>query len=172
MASAKDFICRFGCPETLRTDMGQNLISKVFSTLAKLFKIRQIHSTAYGPQTQGSLERSHHSLIEYLKMYINDRNWDTWIRYAIFSYNTSTHTAHGFTSHELVFARKARVPSEFANKTISKTYNDIIDDIARKLNITLKEAHDKIIEAKQKSKAYYDLKSNMRLSVLAITSTC
>ncbi|CAB0033548.1 unnamed protein product [Trichogramma brassicae] len=161
-AFAKDFICRFGCPETLRTDMGQNLIGKVFSTLAKLFKIRQIHSTAYRLQTQGSLERSHHSLIEYLKMYINDRDWDTWIRYAIFSYNTSTHTAHGFTPHELFFARKARVPSEFANKTISKTYNDIIDDIARKLNITLKEAHDKIIEAKQKSKAYYDLKSNMR----------
>ncbi|CAB0039001.1 unnamed protein product [Trichogramma brassicae] len=161
-AFAKDFICRFGCPETLRTDMGQNLIGKVFSTPAKLFKIRQIHSTAYRPQNQGSLERSHHSLIEYLKMYINDRDWDTWIRYAIFSYNTSTHTAYGFTPHELVFARRARVPSEFANKTISKTYNDIIDDIARKLNITLKEAHAKIIEAKQKSKAYYDLKSNMR----------
>ncbi|CAB0043169.1 unnamed protein product [Trichogramma brassicae] len=85
------------------------------------------------------------------------------IRYAIFSYNTSTHTAHGFTPHELVFARKARVPSEFADKTISTTYNDIIDDIARKLNITLKEAHDKIIEAKQKSKAYYDLKSNQEI---------
>ncbi|CAB0033556.1 unnamed protein product [Trichogramma brassicae] len=57
---------------------------------------------------------------------------------------------------------EARVPSEFADKAISKTYNDIIDDIARKLNITLKEAHDKIIEAKQKSKAYYDLKNNVR----------
>ncbi|KAL7290429.1 hypothetical protein TKK_0016118 [Trichogramma kaykai] len=88
------------------------------------------------PQTQGSLERSHHSLIEYLKMYINDSHWDTWIRYAIFSYNTSIHTAHGFTPHELIFARKARIPSEFTNTTISKTYNDILDDIARKLNIT------------------------------------
>ncbi|CAB0038529.1 unnamed protein product [Trichogramma brassicae] len=95
-------------------------------------------------------------------MYINDRDWDNWIRYAIFSYNTSTHTAHGFTPHELIFARKARVPSEFADKTICKTYNDIIDDIARKLNITLREAHDKIIEAKQKSKAYYDIKINVR----------
>uniref|UniRef100_A0ABD2XIY6 Reverse transcriptase RNase H-like domain-containing protein n=1 Tax=Trichogramma kaykai TaxID=54128 RepID=A0ABD2XIY6_9HYME len=55
-----------------------------------------------------------------------------------------------------------RVPSEIADKTISKTYNDIIDDIASKLNITLKEARDKIIEAKQKSKAYYNLKSNVR----------
>ncbi|CAB0038544.1 unnamed protein product [Trichogramma brassicae] len=118
----------------------------------------------YGLQApnQGSLERSHHSLIEYLKMYINDSHWDTWIRYAVFSYNTSIHTAHGFTPHELIFARKARIPSEFANTTISKTYNDILDDIARKLNITQREAHDKIIEAKKKSKAYYDLKSNSK----------
>ncbi|KAL7301957.1 hypothetical protein TKK_0005548 [Trichogramma kaykai] len=121
LAFAKEFISRFGCPETLRTDMSQNLIGK-----------------------------------------INDRDWDTWIRYTIFSYNTSTHTAHGFTPHELIFAWKARVPSEIADKTISKTYNDIIDDIASKLNITLKEARDKIIEAKQKSKAYYNLKSNVR----------
>ncbi|KAL7298863.1 hypothetical protein TKK_0007973 [Trichogramma kaykai] len=88
-AFSNEFVFRFGCPQTLRTDMGQNLIGKA--------------------QTQGSLERSHHSLIEYLKMYINDSHWDTWIRYAIFSYNTSIHTAHGFTPHELIFARKARI---------------------------------------------------------------
>ncbi|CAB0043236.1 unnamed protein product [Trichogramma brassicae] len=76
------------------------------------------------------------------------------------SYNTSIHTAHGFTPHELIFARKARIPSEFTNTTISKTFNDILDDIARKLNITQRETHDKIIEAKKKSKAYYDFKSN------------
>ncbi|CAB0033550.1 unnamed protein product [Trichogramma brassicae] len=162
-AFSNEFVCRFGCPQTLRTDMGQNLIGKVFSTLAKLFKIRQIHSTAYRPQTEGSLERSHHSLIEYRKMYINDSHWDTWIRYAIFSNNTSIHTAHGFTPHELIFARKARIPSEFTTTTISKTYNDILDDIARKLNMTQRGAHDKIIEAKKKSKAYYDLKSNVRV---------
>ncbi|CAB0042074.1 unnamed protein product [Trichogramma brassicae] len=95
-------------------------------------------------------------------MYINDSHWDTWIRYAIFSYNTSIHTTHGFTPHELIFARKARIPSEFTTTTISKTYNDILDDIARKLNITQREAHDKIIEAKKKSKAYYDLKINSK----------
>ncbi|KAL7298864.1 hypothetical protein TKK_0007973 [Trichogramma kaykai] len=49
-AFSNEFVFRFGCPQTLRTDMGQNLIGKVFSTLAKLFKIRQIHSTAYRPK--------------------------------------------------------------------------------------------------------------------------
>ncbi|CAB0039960.1 unnamed protein product [Trichogramma brassicae] len=114
------------------------------------------------PETQGSLEKSHHSLIEYLKIYINDSHWYTWIHYAVFSYNTSIHTAHGLTPYELIFAHEARIPSEFTNTTISKTYNDILDDIARKLNITQRESHGKIIEAKKKSKAYYDLKSNAK----------
>ena len=66
-----EFICRFGCPHIIKTDQGSNFQSAMMAKVAKIFKINHIRSTAFRPQTMGSLERSHHSLVEYLKMYTN-----------------------------------------------------------------------------------------------------
>ncbi|KAL7286500.1 hypothetical protein TKK_0019237 [Trichogramma kaykai] len=159
---ANEFICRYGCPKYIRTDQGQNLIGKVFSSLARTFKIIQFRSTSYRPQIQGSLERSHHSLIEYLKIFMNKDDWDAWILCALFSYNSSVHSGHGFTPHELVFGRKARIPSEFADKTIAKTFNEYLDGTLNRLNITQEQARENLIAAKERSKYYYDLKSHDR----------
>ena len=161
-AFTHEFICRFGCPEAIRTDQGSNLIGRVLSTVARLFKIRRYNSTAYHPQTQGSLERSHHSLIQYLKMFINEHSdWDTWVKPAMFSYNTSIHTAHQFSPHELIFGYKARIPSEFSADRIERSFNDYVDELVQKLRCTQAEARERLIEAKNKSKRYYDRKLNV-----------
>ena len=109
----------------------------------------------------GSLERSHHSLIEYLKMYTNQADWDIWVKFAMFSYNTSIHSAHGFTPHQLIFGTKARIPSEFENKAVEKTYAMNQDELISKLNETQSKARERLIEAKEKSKRYYDQKLNV-----------
>ncbi|KAL7295594.1 hypothetical protein TKK_0011230 [Trichogramma kaykai] len=140
-----EFICRFGFPKIIHSDQGPNLIGNTFSSMAKIFNITQFKSTAYRPQTQGSLERCHQSLIEYLKIFVAKDDWDTHVRCAIFAYNTSVHTAHGFTPHELVYGRKARIPG--------KKY---LDDIIAKLNATQAQARENLIAAKERSKYYYD----------------
>ena len=73
---AKQFISRFGCPEIIHTDQGSNFTSQVMSTVCKIFKIKQIKSTAFHPQSLGSLECSHQVLIQYVKNYCNKNNWD------------------------------------------------------------------------------------------------
>lgn len=111
----------------------------------------------------GSLERSHHSLVEYLKMYVEKTDWDVWIKSAIFSYNTSVHSAHGFTPHELIFGQKARLPSEFETKVVlEKTYAMYLDELIAKLNYTQSTAREKLLEAKERSKRYYDQKLNKK----------
>ena len=90
-ALAENFISRFGCPQIIHTDQGSNFTSQIMSTFCKIFKVKQIQSTAFHPQSLGSLERSHHVFIQYLKIYCQKSNWDRWLRFAIFSYNTSTH---------------------------------------------------------------------------------
>lgn len=125
---SQEFICRFGCPKVIKTDQGSNFQSQLLQKFAKVFKIKQFRSTAFHPQIMGSLERSHHSLVEYLKMYVDNTDWDTWVKSAIFSYNTSVHSAHGFTPHEIIFGRKARLPSEFETKTVEKTYAMNLDE--------------------------------------------
>ena len=54
----------------------------------------------------------------------------------MFSYNTSVHSAHGFTPHELIFGQKARLPSEFETRIVEKTYEMYLDELIFKLNDT------------------------------------
>ena len=53
---------------------------------------------AYHPESNGALKRFHRTLAEYLRHYINaeQTDWDVWIPYAMFAYNTTPHTATGF----------------------------------------------------------------------------
>lgn len=63
-----------------------------------MFKIEKIKTTAYHPQSNGALEKSHRTLTEYLRHYTNERkqNWDENIPYSMFVYNRSIHSTTGF----------------------------------------------------------------------------
>ena len=95
-------------------------------------------------------------------MYTDKTDWDTWIKMSMFSYNTSVHSAHGFTPHELVFGQKTRLPSEFESQTIEKTYEMYLDELIFKLNDTQKMVSTRLLEAKERSKRYYDEKLNTK----------
>ena len=80
---AKTFVIKIiiehGIPEKILTDQGTNFISEVFKNVCKLLKIEKIQITAYHPENNNALERSHRTLAEYLRYYINDelRRMDT-----------------------------------------------------------------------------------------------
>jgi len=80
--------------------------------IARRFKIATYKTTAYRPQSNGSVERAHHVLWEYLKQVVNNKaDWDEYLELANLSYNTSVHEGTGYTPHELVFGKTARVPT-------------------------------------------------------------
>jgi transposase InsO family protein len=101
----EEVVLKFGIPQLLLTDQGSNFLSELFANMCKLLKIKKIKTTAYHPQSNGALERTHRVLVEYLRCYIyeDQTNWDKWLPYAIFVFNTTPHTATGFTPHELMF---------------------------------------------------------------------
>jgi hypothetical protein len=59
----------------------RQILSELFSTVCKLLRIKSIKTSAYRPQTNGILERTHRVLVEYLRCYIldNQTDWDCWI---------------------------------------------------------------------------------------------
>jgi transposase InsO family protein len=63
-------------PQTVLTDQGTNFESAIFRETCKLLKIKKIHGTSFHPQTNGSLERTHRTLAEYRRSFIN-RDRDT-----------------------------------------------------------------------------------------------
>jgi transposase InsO family protein len=99
------------------TDQGTNFLSDVFRNTCKLLKIKKIQSTEFHPETNGGLERSHRVLAEYWRHYIREdqSDWDEWIPFAIFTYNTTEHTATGYTPFELVFGCKSTLASTLAD---------------------------------------------------------
>lgn len=152
------FISLFGIPQNVLSDQGTNFTADLFKKTCDFLKIKQLWSTPYHPQTQGALERSHSTLKEYLKSFIN-KNQDNWPRYvytAMLAYNTTVHSTTNYTPYELVFGHKPFLPNSLYNESPSTTYPDYV----KMLQHRLKCSHDKALEHIQKSKTiskqYYD----------------
>ena len=156
-AFARHFISIFGTPRSILTDKGTSFVGKIMTHLAEIFKIKQLTTSGYRPQTNGSLERSHIVLTEYLKHYMESHEeWDIFIPFAMFSYNTSVHEATNFTPHELVFGKLARFPSAFDVDQNTETYGNYLTELITRMTNIRNTAADHLNKAKERSKRYYD----------------
>lgn len=161
--SLTKIITYFGIPKTILTDQGADFMSQLIKDLTNLFKTKHVTSTPYHPQTNGSLERSHLTLKDYLKHYINNyqNDWDEYIDFAMFSYNTSVHKSTSFTPYELLFGHKAHLPSSITrDPEFSYSYDDYVKSLQHRLNTSFQLAKQNILQSKQKSKELYDKKTN------------
>ncbi|KAL6427141.1 hypothetical protein ACFW04_008643 [Cataglyphis niger] len=162
-ALTKNFICIYGTPKAILTDQGTNFLSALMRNLTKRFNIQHFKTTAYHPQSNGSIERSHHVLTEYLKTQVEkEKEWDNYINMAMFSYNTSVHEGTKFSPFELIFGRIARLPSAHTpiDENLEITYQQYLTDLFNKINDIQEEARKNLIAAKERSKYYYDRKIN------------
>jgi len=98
-AFVENFVCQHGIPDSLVTDQGQDFLSKIFTACCKLLQIDKIKTTAYHPQSNGALERSHRTLAEYLRHFVDEKkqNWDQYLPYSMFVYNSSVHSTTGYS---------------------------------------------------------------------------
>ena len=154
-------IVEYGIPEKILTDQGTNFTSEMFKNVCKLLKIDKIQTTAYHPESNGALERSHRTLAEYLRHYINEEqtDWDEWLPYAMFTYNTTPHTVTGFTPFELVYGHRANLPTALTKppKT-TYSYDDYAKELRERLRATSKVAREHAQQSKEQAKKQYDKK--------------
>lgn len=155
------FISLFGIPKTILTDQGTNFTAELFQTTCKFFKIKQLWSSPYHPQTQGALERSHSTLKEYLKSFVNTNqdNWPTYVYTAMYTYNTTVHTTTKFTPYELVFGNKPFIPNSIYENP-GTTYSDYLRKLQHKFKYSREKAIENIIKSKESSKNYYDSRTS------------
>jgi len=84
-AFTKYFICIYGAPKAILTDQETNFLSALMRALTKKCNIQHFKTTAYHPQSNGSIERSHHVIMEYLRTQVNkEENLDDYINMAMF----------------------------------------------------------------------------------------
>ena len=155
------FISLFGIPKSILSDQGTEFTSSILKELTKLYKIRQIFATPYHPKSNSALERSHSTLKDYLKHFINSDhdNWDVFIPHSMFCYNTQVHKTTGRTPYELLFGHPAYIPSSLkTDPNFDLTYDDYYHQLKLRLNTIHKITRENILKSKAKSKTYYDVK--------------
>lgn len=166
-----EFITIFGIPEAILSDQGSDFCSETIKELNRLLKIKHVFSSPYHPQTNGALERSHLTLKEYLKHYINQNqnNWDDYVSLAMFTYNNHIHSSTGFTPFELIFGRKSHIPSSLSSAPEFRySYDDYHSNLKLKFNKAYEMARQHLIKNKERSKIYYDKKNNVTESKFKI----
>jgi len=135
----------------------------MFKNTCRLLKIEKIQTSAYHPESNGALERSHRTLAEYLRHYINhdQTDWDEWLPYAMFTYNTTPHSATGFTPFELTYGHQAILPTALTKPPKpTYSYDDYAQELRERLRATNQLARDHLKQEKFKAKRQHDRSAN------------
>lgn len=157
------FVCMHGIPDTILTDQGTEFLSKIFTEVCKLLEIKKLNTSPFHPQTNGSLERSHRTLAEYLRHFVDKdlNNWDQLLPYAFFTYNSTEHTSTGYQPHKLLYGIELKIPGKFKQEPEPQyNYEDYTFDLKNKLQTAYGIARDRLIKCKIRSKDNYDNSEN------------
>ena len=136
-ATCSDFLysevcCRYGVPESLRSDHGSGFDNEVMEHLASTLKMAHHLSTPYYPQSNGMVERIVQTFKSSLKRSIQDQiagsdgeaaepspYWAHLVPSMLFAYRATPHSALGVSPAELVFGRSLRLPGDHVFPPIS-----------------------------------------------------
>lgn len=160
------YCTRYRFPQSILSDQGTEFTSQTFKQVDKLLSIKHKLTSPYHPQTNGSLERTHLTLKDYFKCYVNKdaNNWDEFLNFAVYSYNTKIHKSTQKTPYELVFGQQSKIPNFVAHPRMKPTYSDLATDLSNKLKIIRETARENQMKSKEKSKQYYDKTHNRTYS--------
>lgn len=165
-AIVKNFILIYGPMKEIRTDLGTEFKNELMEEICKILEIERNFSTAYHHETLGTIERSHRTLNEFIRAYIDQKTeeWDIYSEYFQFCYNITKHESNGnkYSPFELVFGKQATLAYDVLSGQIDPIYN--IDSYAKELKYRLQTAHHMTVEIinkmKQRNKKYYDRDTN------------
>lgn len=150
-AVLENCILKYGPMKFIKTDQGTEY-KGVFNEICNLLNINRTCSTAYHPQTLGALERNHRCLNEYLRIFSNEskNDWDIWMPYYSFAYNTTPNIDHDYTPFELVFGRTCNHPNFLNQSKIDPIYN--YDSYEKELKFRMQVAYKRTLEEIQRTK--------------------
>lgn len=141
----------YGPMRSIKTDQGTEY-KGVFDEICNLLKLKHTCSTAYHPQTIGALERNHKCLNEYLRIFSNQRinDWDEWLPFYCFAYNTTPSVDHNYTPFELIFGKTPNTLEFCQNQQIDPFYN--LESYQKELKFRLQTTNANVMQTIIKEK--------------------
>ncbi|KAE9284417.1 hypothetical protein PR003_g26856, partial [Phytophthora rubi] len=96
---------RFGAPSLIRHDRDPRFMSEVFQAFTEMMQSRSRATLIYRPQANGQQERSVKTVMQSIKVYVEDplqQDWDEIVERLVFAINTSLDTTRKETPFYLV----------------------------------------------------------------------
>jgi len=165
---AEELIPMFGCPESLLSDRGTNLLATVMQDVCKLMGITKLNTTAYHPQCDGLVERMNRTLKAMLRKHSAKfgKQWDTYLPGVLWAYRNMPHESTKEKPSFLLFGMDCRAPTEAALLPPEPLAMTDVGDYREQLILSLSSARElavtNIQAAQRRYKKYHDRTANQR----------
>ena len=141
-----EWIMKFGAPDVIHTHQCSNFNNELIHDTCRIFMIEKTRTTPYHPQGNGQVERSNRVIADTLSKYCAEKpqEWDVYLPYITFVYNTTVHRTIGATPYSMIFGREAQYPIDLL---VPKPPGDPIlklGEHAEELNERLYEIHREV----------------------------
>jgi hypothetical protein len=151
----KEIVRLHGIPQKIVLDRGTQFTSKFWMSLQHAMGTKLDFSTAYHPQSDGQTERVNKVLEDLLRACVLtfDRNWESSLPYAEFSYNNSYRASIKMSLFEALYGRKCQTPLMWSNvgeKTLEGPA--FVKEAEEKVALICK----RLLEAQSRQKSYAD----------------
>lgn len=157
---------RVSFPRQILSDRGTNFTSGLMRDMNRLLSVDQLTTTPYHPICIGLIEKFNGTLKQMLRKMCQEkpRTWDTYLALLLFAYREVPQTSLGFSPFELIYGRHVRGlmselkdirTEEGISDDVKTTYGYVLD-LRNRLEETIRLAHEKLREAQQCQKRYYD----------------
>ena len=150
----EEVFMKFGAPDVIISDRGRAFQSNVLRELFDDFRSKHILSSPYHPQTNGLTERFNRTLSVMLSMYVHQkqREWDEFIPYAVFAYNSVVQDSTGFSPYYLLFGIEPRLISEILPTEPEQSLAERMEDLHEARELAIRAT----IKAQRTQKRHYD----------------
>ena len=168
----ENVVCRHGTPREIWSDRGKCFTGEVMTQLSRLCGMEQRFTSGYHPQTNGLTERMNRTINNMLAKFVdqNQLNWDEMLPGLVWSYNTSKHSATGYSPYELnhgfpaTMPMDARLTDEAEKQPVSEWMNTLKKQVKFLQQQNL--AHQKAA-AQQQAKQYNTRKKTQERTIKA-----
>jgi hypothetical protein len=109
------WVCRFGVPTLLTTDRGAQFTSSLWQQACRTMGIQHVTTTAFHPQANGMVERSHRQLKDALRARLAGPTWPDHLPWVLLGLRSAPKEDSGLSSAELVFGSPLTLPGTYVD---------------------------------------------------------
>ena len=143
----------YGLPASIVSDRDRKFDSHFWREVFKKLETTLSMSTADHPQSDGQTERVNQVLEDMLRAYVskNQSNWEEYLPHLEFAYNSSKHSATGFSPFMLMYGFQPRSPMAVG---LEKEKLQSVKEFLEDMQDMLQAAKDSIRSAQDRAKTY------------------